>query len=69
MLPDMDLLCTYFLVAIVKKRLNLEHLLYNLLQVFSLTLFEKMTISELFTKNDYKLISPNDDKQLKLFDL
>lgn len=61
--------CTYLLVAIVKKRLNLEHSLYNLLQIFSLTLFEKMPINELFTKNDYNLTSPNDDKQLNLFDL
>lgn len=61
--------CAYLLVAIVKKRLYLEHSLYNLLQIFSLTLFEKMPINELFTKNNYKLTSPNDDKQLKLFDL
>lgn len=61
--------CTYLLVAIVKKKLKLEHSLYNLLQIFSLTLFEKMPINELFTKNDYKSISPGEDKQLKLFDL
>ena len=62
--------CTYLLVAIVKKILNLkEHSLYNLLQIFSLTLFEKVPIYELFTKNDYKLTSPIEDKQLKLFDL
>ncbi len=61
--------CTYLLVAIVKKRLNLEHSLYNLLQIFSLTLFEKVPINELFTKRDYKLTSPNEDKQLNLFDL
>ena len=62
--------CTYLLVAIVKKTLNLkEHSLYNLLQIFSLTLFEKVPIYELFTKNDYKLTSPIEDKQLKLFDL
>ncbi|NDV94207.1 IS4 family transposase [Dysgonomonas sp. 521] len=61
--------CTYLLVAIAKKRLGLEHSLYTLLQIFSLTLFEKVPIDELFTKNNYKSISPGDDKQLKLFDL
>lgn len=61
--------CTYLLVAIAKKRLNLEHSLYTLLQIFSLTLFEKVPINELFTKNDYKLTSPEKDKQLKLFEL
>jgi IS4 transposase len=34
----------YVLVAIVKKRLNLDASLYTLLQIFSLTLFEKMPI-------------------------
>jgi transposase len=62
--------CTYLLVAIVKKKLRLkEYSLYNLLQIFSLTLFEKTPINELFTKNDYKLTSHVEDKQLKLFDL
>lgn len=61
--------CTYLLVAIAKKKLKLEHTLYNLLQIFSLTLFEKMPINELFTKNNYKENSPLLDKQLKLFDL
>lgn len=32
----------YVLVAIVKKQLNLDASLYTLLQIFSLTLFEKI---------------------------
>ena len=32
------------LVAIVKKRINLDVSLYTFLQIFSLTLFEKMPI-------------------------
>ncbi len=61
--------CAYLLVAIVKKKLKLEHSLYNLLQIFSLTLFEKTPINELFTNNNYKSNSPIKDKQLNLFDL
>lgn len=61
--------CTYLLVAIVKKKLNLDNSLYNLLQIFSLTLFEKIPINELFTNNNYKTTSPIVDKQLKLFEL
>jgi len=61
--------CSYLLVAIVKKRLKLEHSLYTLLQIFSLTLFEKVPINELFTSDDYKTTYPVEDKQLKLFDL
>ena len=34
----------YVLVAIVKKRLDLDGSLYTLLQILSLTLFEKMPI-------------------------
>jgi IS4 transposase len=61
--------CSYLLVAIVKKRLKLEHSLYTLLQIFSLTLFEKIPINELFTNDDYKIETPTECKQLKLFDL
>jgi hypothetical protein len=35
----------YVLVAIVKKRLNLDASLYTLLQILSVTLFEKMLLS------------------------
>ncbi len=38
-------LSVYVLVAIVRKRLSLDVSLYKLLQVLSLTLFEKMPIS------------------------
>ena len=41
----------YVLVAIVKKRLNLDASLYTLLQIFSLTLFEKMPIHQAFPPN------------------
>jgi len=61
--------CSYLLVAIVKKRLKLEHSLYTLLQIFSLTLFEKLPINELFENNNYKATSTVEGKQLKLFDL
>jgi IS4 transposase len=57
----------YVLVAIVKKRLNLDASLYTLLQIFSLTLFEKMPIQQAFAgKNPF----PNQDQnnnQLNLF--
>lgn len=43
----------YVLVAIVKKRLGLDASLYTLLQIFSLTLFEKMPIQQAFAGNDY----------------
>jgi hypothetical protein len=41
----------YVLVAIVKKRLGLEASLYTLLQIFSVTLLEKMPMSQAFFRN------------------
>ena len=62
-------ICVYLLVAIVKKKLKLEHTLYTLLQIFSLSLFEKVPINELLTNNNYKLTSPDNSNQLNLFEL
>jgi len=39
-------IAVYLLVAILKKRLHLEASLYTILQILSLTLFEKMPISQ-----------------------
>jgi IS4 transposase len=57
----------YVLVAIVKKRLTLDASLYTLLQIFSLTLFEKMPIQQAFAGNDYQSEQGNDCNQLNLF--
>lgn len=61
-------ICMYLLVAILKKRLKLEHSLYTLLQIFSLTLFEKVTINELFTNSIYKPISSDTSNQLSIWE-
>ncbi len=39
-------IAVYLLVAILKKRLRLEHSLYTILQILSLTLFEKIPVSQ-----------------------
>ena len=39
--------CTYVLIAIVKKRLKLSHSLYEILQILSLTMFETTPINPL----------------------
>ena len=39
----------YVLVAIIKKRLGLDHSFYTILQVLSVTLFEKIPVSSLFS--------------------
>ena len=57
----------YVLVAIVKKRVNLDASLYTLLQIFSLTLFEKMPIQQAFAANEPVQNRGENDNQLKLF--
>ena len=58
----------YVLVAIVKKRLDLDASLYTLLQILSLTLFEKMPILQALSQ-DLPTTEPSDiGNQLNLFD-
>jgi len=59
----------YVLVAIVKKRLHLEQSLYTILQILSLTLFERIPLYQAVTNYDYKTEPPVLDRQLKLFDI
>ena len=57
----------YVLVAIVKKRLNLDASLYSLLQILSVTLFEKMPLLQALALDDTGSIQPTSDNQLNLF--
>lgn len=57
----------YVLVAIVKKRLNISASLYEILQILSLTMFERIPLDQLLSKivtEDIHTLSPN---QLNLF--
>jgi hypothetical protein len=55
------------LVAIVKKRLNLDQSLYTILQILSLTLFEKTPILQALSSADYITYEEQSNNQLKLF--
>jgi len=57
----------YVLIAIVRKRLELKASLYTLLQVCSLTLFEKLSIQQILTDSDYRPEQGDDSNQLFLF--
>jgi hypothetical protein len=57
----------YVLVAIAKKRLNLDASLYTLLQILSVTLFEKMPIHQTLTINPNRSQNPVQSNQLNLF--
>ena len=58
----------YVLVAIIKKRLNLSTDLYTILQILSLTLFEKVPMQQILANHDYKTKEHDMDKQLILFE-
>jgi Transposase DDE domain len=59
----------YVLVAIVRKRLRLDASLYQILQILSVTPFEKMPILEALQASDSHDVSPDSGNQLILFDL
>ena len=58
----------YVLVAIVKKRLHLDTSLYTLLQILSVTLFEKMPLNKEFLDVKYSSEDIMLHSQLNLFD-
>jgi IS4 transposase len=57
----------YVLVAIVKKRLKLSQSLYTILQILSVTLFEKIPLLQAFAYVDDVELNGDFYKQLNLF--
>ena len=62
-------LSVYVLVAILKKRLRLDLSLYKILQVLSVTLFEKAPILQGILNFDHHIPKDDPSIQLQLFDL
>ena len=58
---------TYVLIAIVKKELQLDASLYTLLQILSVSVFEKTPILWAFRPDDLGMEQPTNNKQLNLF--
>jgi Domain of unknown function (DUF4372)/Transposase DDE domain len=53
---------TYVLIAIIKKQMHLDASLYTLLQIISVTIFEKMPLQQALTENAHpsnNLVNPN----------
>jgi IS4 transposase len=57
----------YVLVAIIRKQLKLERSLYSILQILSITLFEKMPLLQALTHMDIKEQNTDSENQLNLF--
>ena len=60
-------IAVYALVAIVKKQLQLDLSLYKILQILSITIFEKSPILQGFFNLADRVPAPNLGKQLNLF--
>jgi hypothetical protein len=60
---------TYVLIAIVKKELHLDASLYTLLQILSVSVFEKTLISCALQPDVFRTVQHDDGKQLNLFEI
>ena len=58
----------YLLVAIIKKRLHLDASLHTLLQILSVTVFEKITLAQALTPQTFNQDPGLSDNQMNLFD-
>jgi len=61
-------ICTFLLVAILKKELKIKRDLYEILQILSVSQFEKMPINTLVSESDLQMFSDQVQKQACLFD-
>jgi hypothetical protein len=59
----------YVLVAIAKKRFMLTQSLYEILQILSISIFEKMPINQLFGQTQLQYFKEQNHNQLTIFDL
>jgi hypothetical protein len=59
----------YVLIAIIKKQLGLKHSLYTILQILSLSLFEKTPILSLFDDYDEQVQTTDSSNQLNLWEI
>ena len=61
-------LCAFLLVAIMKKKLNIKRNLYEILQILSVSQFEKIPINTMFSETKLQNLNEQGKKQLRLFD-
>jgi len=60
--------CTYLLVAIMRKKLNIERTMYEILQILGITILQKPTVSQVFNEMETLNNQGQFYKQLSLFD-
>jgi len=62
-------MATYALIAIVKKRLGLQHSLYTISQILSTAIFEKTPIQLVFQRYEHEISNRANSNQLTLFEI
>jgi len=62
-------ICTYLMVAIIKKELKIEKNLYEILQIISVSVFDKTQLNQLLNKSRTTNNEESNSNQLNLFDL
>lgn len=60
--------CVYLLIAIAKKRFMIKQSLYEIIQILSISVFERMPMTELFKQTRKQYVKEQKDNQLKMFD-
>jgi len=58
----------YVLIAIAKKKFMLKQSLYEIIQIFSISIFEKTQINQLFQQTQKQYFKEQEDNQLKIFE-
>jgi hypothetical protein len=61
-------ICTYVMVAIIRKQLNIDRSMYEILQILSVTAFDKMPLNQLFSETELQELEDQSQKQLSLLD-
>jgi hypothetical protein len=61
-------ICTYLMVAIAKKELKIERSLYEILQIISVSVFDKTQLTQILSEYDLQNTETELSKQLILFD-
>jgi len=59
---------TYVLIAIMKKKLNLKQSLYEILQIVSISIFDKTPLNQLFSDTQLQYFKELNHNQLNMFD-
>jgi hypothetical protein len=61
-------IATYVLVAIAKKKFRIQNSLYEILQILSVSIFEKKPINTMFEKYEIQKNNIDSDNQLSIFE-